>query len=143
MEETTHNSGAGFETTDVHVRPIGGFIIGLIGLMVFGIVIAVGVFYGLKFRDDFNYAEMKPTALQEKRQIPNGPLLQVTNHDDLLNFRAKEAKEVGGHATWLDKNAKVVRLPIDRAIDLVAERGLPVFKGTENSAAPAAPEAKK
>ena len=30
---------------------------------------------------------------------------------------------------WVDPKAKIVRVPIDRAIDLVAERGVPAGKG--------------
>jgi len=134
------NAGPGYETADVHVAPISKFIIGLVCLMFLGMFLAWLSFKLLHFRYEMNYADMKSTKLQETRQIPPGPLLQVTNHDDLLSFREQESKEVKGHATWLDKNAKVVRLPIDRAIDLVSERGLPEFK---NETAPAAPAEKK
>jgi hypothetical protein len=41
---------------------------------------------------------------------------------------------------WMDQNAGVVRLPIERAKELILERGLPV-RGAE--AAPAAKEVKK
>ena len=135
--------GPGYETEDVHVSAISKFMVGLVLLMFLGAVLGWISFKLLDFRQKMNYADMKTTQLQETRVVPPGPLLQVSNHDDLLTFRGQETNEVNGHATWLDKNAKVVRLPIDRAIDIVAERGLPVFKA-EGAPGPApAAEGKK
>lgn len=138
----SHNQNAGpaYETTDVHVAPITKFMIGLVMLMFIGMFLGWLSFKALDFKQSMDYADLKSTKIQETRRIPSGPLLQVTNHDDLLDYRAEQAKDVDGHATWLDKNAKVVRLPIGRAIDLVSERGLPVFQG---EAAPAAANEEK
>jgi hypothetical protein len=127
------NAGPGYETTDVHIAPITKFMVGLVMLMFLGMILGWLSFKLLDFKQNMDYADMKTTTLQNTRQIPTGPLLQVTNHGDLLDFRAEQAKDVSGHATWLDKNAKVVRLPIDRAIELISERGLPVFKGDVNA----------
>jgi hypothetical protein len=124
-----HNAGPGYETTDIHVEPITKFMIGLVALMFIGMFLGWAAFRLLDFKQGMDYADLKSTKIQEVRRIPAGPLLQVTNHGDLVDYRAEEAKDVSGHATWLDKNAKVVRLPIERAIDLVSERGLPVFRG--------------
>jgi hypothetical protein len=40
---------------------------------------------------------------------------------------------------WIDKNAGSVRIPIERAIDLLAERGLPYRKRGQPSAIPPPP----
>ena len=143
-EHTSHSNahpktdGPGYETRDVEVKPITKFMFGLVGLMVLGGILGFISFKLLEFRENMTYADMKATKLQETRTIPPGPLLQVSNHDDLIDYRVDQAKDVDGHATWLDKNAKVVRLPIARAIELVSERGLPVF---QSSAAPAGDKA--
>jgi hypothetical protein len=136
--QTVH-AGPGYETSDVHTGPIYKFIFALVLLMVFGIVIAIAIFWGLYGAYTEDYAQMKTTAMQDTRQVPPGPLLQVSNHQDLLDFREVQARQVSGHATWLDKNAQVVRLPIERALELVSERGLPNFQAT---AAPATGAAK-
>ena len=148
-EHGSHSShdALAYETTDVHTGPIYKFVFALVGLMLAGIVVAYGIFTVLELKQTEDYQNLRTTTMQEKSQRPPGPLLQVTNHDDLLQFRADQAKDVDGHATWLDKNAKVVRLPISRAIDLVAEHGLPVFKAEpapkEGTAPAAAPKAGK
>jgi hypothetical protein len=40
-------------------------------------------------------------------------------------MRAEEDKILKSYA-WIDKEKNIVRIPIDRAIDILAERGLPV-----------------
>ena len=153
MSQDPHNSaqnpnaGPGYETADVHVAPITKFMIALVGLMFVGMILGWMSFKMLDFKRNMDNADLKSTKMQEVRHVPPGPLLQVTNHGDLLDFRAKQALDVEGHATWLDKNAKVVRLPIEQAIELVSERGLPVFKGeavtaTAKDAAETKPEPK-
>ncbi len=37
----------------------------------------------------------------------------------------KEENKVLDHYAWVDQNAGVVRIPIERAIDVLAEKGLP------------------
>jgi hypothetical protein len=46
-------------------------------------------------------------------------------------------------ARWIDKDAKVVQMPIERAMQLVAERGFPDWPAAEVKASPeSAPEKK-
>ncbi len=67
--------------------------------------------------------------------LPPPPNLLLNEPLNLSQFRAREANELG-HYGWIDKNAGVVRLPIDRAKALLLERGLPV-RGADASAAAA------
>ena len=53
----------------------------------------------------------------------------------LANFREAEDKKLTSYE-WIDKNAGTVRIPIDRAKDLLIERGLPV-RGAVTPAPPA------
>jgi hypothetical protein len=57
------------------------------------------------------------------RQFP-APQLQLIPHDELVALQAREERELGSYG-WLDRTAGVIRLPIDRAMELVAQRGLP------------------
>lgn len=66
--------------------------------------------------------------------MPPPPNLLLNEPVNLKQFREKEAEELTSYG-WLDKSAGVVRLPIDRAKDLVLERGLPV-RTPEGDAAP-------
>ena len=52
------------------------------------------------------------------------PDLQMNPHADLVAFRAREDAELNGYG-WINRTSGVVRIPIERAMDLIAQRGLP------------------
>lgn len=52
------------------------------------------------------------------------PHLQLSPHADLVVLRAREDAELTNYG-WINRPAGVVRLPIDRAMDLLLQRGLP------------------
>ena len=75
---------------------------------------------------------------------PPEPRLQANPQADMRTMREKEETALN-HYGWVDAGRGVVRIPIDRALDLVADRGLPQFKatapatGSAKSAKPARP----
>ena len=58
---------------------------------------------------------------------PPPPNLQAQPQLDLAEFRARQAEILSSYG-WVDRQAGIVRIPIERALDLVAERGLPTRK---------------
>ena len=58
------------------------------------------------------------------RPPPPLPRLQTYPFDDVKGLRHEEAKLLE-HYAWVDKNAGTVRIPVSRAIELLAEKGLP------------------
>lgn len=68
----------------------------------------------------------KPLAIVERTAPPPppAPRLQVTPEKDLAALRAGEKAMLEGYA-WVDRAAGRVRIPIERAMTLIAERGLP------------------
>jgi hypothetical protein len=67
--------------------------------------------------------EPRPLAFEGERQAP-APRLQRFPTRDVEELRAQEAAILGDYA-WVDEEQGVVRLPIERAMLLVVERGLP------------------
>lgn len=61
-------------------------------------------------------------------QIPPRPRLQPDPPLELAEFRNSEEQKLTRYG-WVDRKAQVVRIPIDRAIDLLAERGIPEPQG--------------
>jgi hypothetical protein len=61
----------------------------------------------------------------DARPLPPQPRLQVEPRIDLNQLRAGEDALLHSYG-WVDRNAGVVRIPIERAMDLVVEKGLPV-----------------
>jgi hypothetical protein len=70
-------------------------------------------------------AESDPRALE-----PPSPRLQVHPETDLAAFRAQEEATLTTYA-WVDKENGIVRIPVQEAMRIVAERGLPVFPEEE------------
>jgi len=62
-----------------------------------------------------------PSALE-----PPSPRLQVDPEIDLETLRAQEDAILGSYA-WVDKEQGIVRIPVEKAMRLVAERGMPAF----------------
>ncbi len=61
------------------------------------------------------------------------PPLQPDPQSDLHAVRAEEQAQIDGYG-WVDRQAGIVRIPVDRAMDLLLQRGVP---GGVNSPAPA------
>ncbi len=115
-------SGGAYERRDLSPRVIGLFLVGL--------VIATGLTF-MAMWGLFDYyaawqasAYRPPSPLADVRQIPPEPRLQVSGAADLAAFRAKEKAELNSYG-WVDRKAGIVRIPIQRAMDLLLQRGLP------------------
>ncbi|HYG36179.1 MAG TPA: hypothetical protein VEC99_15415 [Clostridia bacterium] len=57
------------------------------------------------------------------RNFPE-PRLQTSPKQDMATFNAREEAELHSYG-WVNRDAGQVRIPIARAMDLIAERGLP------------------
>jgi hypothetical protein len=68
-----------------------------------------------------------PFESADVRVLPPAPRLQVTPVLDLKNYRDSQWEQLETYG-WVDKEGGVVRIPIERAMDLVLERGLAAEK---------------
>lgn len=123
MEEnnahTPHPDAAlGHETADINVWAVGKFAIALV------IVTSVSVvlLFGLMKYFESQYKPEVATMVDPPRVFPE-PRLQRTPVLDLKAFRAQEDKVLDSYA-WIDQPRGIVRIPIDRAIDVLAARGI-------------------
>ncbi len=83
------------------------------------------------------YPPPNPLAATQGRIEPPAPRLQVDPALDIYEFRAAQERLLTTYG-WVDEQAGVVRIPIARAIDLLAERGLPAVSASASQPAPAA-----
>ncbi len=111
---------AGYEHKDANIRAIAAFGI---GLTVFVILILFGL---MRVYDRFYSDRAEPESPQAKEQM--GQQMLIHQYEQLKKLREREDEELNNPG-WVDRKAGVVRVPIDRAIDLVAERGVPAGKG--------------
>ena len=68
--------------------------------------------------------ETDVSPLAPARDIPPNPRLQVNSRMELQQMRTRENVMLHQYA-WIDKDKGIVRIPIERAIELIAQRGLP------------------
>ena len=59
------------------------------------------------------------------------PRLEEDERGQLNGIRLKEEQTLSTY-DYIDKNAGTVRIPIDRAMDLIVQRGLPVREEERN-----------
>jgi hypothetical protein len=112
------------ETTDVNIRAIFGFAG---GLLVTGIVIHLLVFVLFRYftaREGRAVEPQFPLAVAGQTRVPPEPRLQTQPRQDLSDLRAREQQLLTTYG-WVDKNAGVVRIPIEQAMKVTLERGLP------------------
>ena len=112
----------GHERRDMPVRAMAWIMLAFI---VAGGIINVCVVWltgRLEFRRIDSFPPASPVA--DVRPLPPPPRLQVSPADDLRAMRQREAEVLESYG-WVDRGKGVVRIPIERAMKLIAERGLP------------------
>jgi hypothetical protein len=123
-ENEPERPGPKFEERDVNVWAVGKFGIALALICVLSLALLLGLFRF--FENETGGA--KPYAGKgigvDASKLPPEPRLEETPILDLQAMRAAEDQVLNSYA-WVDKPNGVVRIPIERAIDLLAQRGLP------------------
>jgi hypothetical protein len=127
-----------FEGTDVNGRRV---VLAGLGLLV--VVWIIVVLLHFVFAAFARYrAEISPPPLplaSQQNRLPPAPQLQVSPEVDLKELRAYEDSKLNNY-TWVDRQKGVVEIPIDRAMQILAARGIPAQKAPAdlNLAAPTA-----
>ena len=127
-----HNPQVSHERSDVSISAI--LVFGL-GLLVSAVVISLLIwwlfnsFAARAARSDRPLPTLATRATGEP--VPPEPRLQVSPSQDLRKMRAAEDVILNNYS-WADQQTGVVRIPIDRALQVLAERGLPVQPLTES-----------
>jgi len=138
MTELRHENhgdgnGLGFERQDLGSRPIIGFIVSLVVLGVLTYYVLWGMFHFLDAYNRRHQRVVSPLAQVEMdtrivtpasiQRFPE-PRLEDNERTELNDFRYAEEEKLNSYG-WVDQNAGVAHIPIDEAMKLVAQRGLP------------------
>jgi hypothetical protein len=114
-------SSINYDDKDLNFRSIVGFSVGVIIL----IVAAALVMWWMSnsFKRDEEAKDKPPLPLPEARldTIPPGPRLQPSPPRDMDQLRARD-REVLTTYGWVDPAHGVARIPVDRAISILAEK---------------------
>jgi hypothetical protein len=122
MPRDAEHAPRGRDERDVPLRPIliSGMSLALLaGLSLLAMWLLFDYFAARRAR-----LEVTPSPVFEARQLPPEPRLEVSPQQDLRQMRAAETALLHSYG-WVDRQAGIVRIPIERAIELLAERGLP------------------
>lgn len=71
-------------------------------------------------------APTPPLAQRTGDRLPPAPRLQTTPYLDLEQYQEAQRQVLERYA-WVDKQNGIAQIPVERAIELVAERGLPAL----------------
>jgi len=138
MSSQNEDFNPGYETTDVAPGAVWIVAAGLVVSVVLVFVAITLMFHFLQRRDlaAQRRSEMDRVtkAVAATRPRFPEPRLQVAPRVDLAAWRAREDVVLHSYG-WIDRKAGVVRIPIERAMDLIAGRGLPV-RGQPNAPKP-------
>lgn len=115
-----HSSGGAdnYEKKDVRVSVVAGSLVLLTFFIVAGIVISYASYAGLEFWMKKHDPPLPP-MLQTHVVVPE-PRLQVRPADDLALFQKEQQETLNSYA-WVDREAGVARIPIQRAMEILAE----------------------
>ena len=118
------NPTVAHERTDADTRAITQFGIALALVVVLSQLALWWLFISFTRRESKLSPPVTALVRAQAPTEPPEPRLQANPQADMRTMREKE-DTILNHYGWVDPNRGVVRIPIDRALDLVAEHGLP------------------
>ena len=129
-----HNQEMDFEREDLAPRPILLFLLSL----AVGCVLVYFVLRGMySYLDSYEshhqpvqHPLAQPAAADTRVVLPGEvvkfpqPRLETDERREIHDFREREEQTLNSYG-WVDQSGGVMHIPIDRAMQLVAQRGLP------------------
>ena len=113
------------DDSEIDARAIVRFGIGL-GIVIAAVLGATWLL-AVAFKARSVAHDPPPSPLSEARahRRPPEPRLQPSPREDLAAMRAEENAQLRGYG-WVDRGAGIARIPVDRAVEILLEQGLPV-----------------
>jgi hypothetical protein len=112
------------EESDVNVRMILGFGVGLVVVAVVVHVFLWWLLGAYNRQAERAQTHVYPLAAGHQDNPPPGPRLQDNPQQDMRDLRARQEGLLKGYA-WVNRGSGIARIPIEDAMRLVVERGLP------------------
>jgi hypothetical protein len=113
------------EHTDIDPELGYRFAIWLVVAMLLSVAIVYGSFWFFEGREVAvdQRVQQFPLAVGQAKEPPS-PRLQTQPFKDIYLLRQGENEKLDSYG-WVDKEAGVARIPIDRAMEVMIERGIP------------------
>src|ERR1700733_989089 len=125
-----------FEHQDLNAASIVYFLVALGGVTVLCLFVLKGLYSYLDHREKASQSAVNPLVRnvpEDTRHVAPGypqsafpsPKLEEDERGQLNGIHLSEEKTLYSYG-WVDEKAGIVRIPIERAMDLLVQRGLPV-----------------
>jgi len=138
-EMMNHGHETEFEREDLGTRGVFAFMIGLavIGIVIYFIIVGMYSFLDNYERSQMSTASPLVTtkgamsrvvtqADMDKAFKDNGaPMLETNERGQFKDFLINQEDQLNSYG-WVDKDAGIAHIPIQRAMDLIVQQGLPV-----------------
>jgi len=156
----TKNGRGPADGTDINMPAVVGFLAFLVVSFVIVNAFLYGMYRGMDMVDEKTHPMsqhqdsgiVKPMGITQAentdaviKRIQNtyspkdGPRLQVDDERDLLEMHRMEEPKLHGYV-WVNKDQHVVQIPVERAMEILVQRGLPNVPAAKPAApAPAVP----
>jgi hypothetical protein len=108
-----------YEKGDVHFRGVLIFAVALVVGVVLTLVLVGGM---IALLAQHSPSSMRASPTGTPSVVPPPPVLQAQPWEDLRRYREEQSRTLLNYA-WIDRKAGIVRIPIERAMELVIERG--------------------
>ena len=126
MQRPERSPAARYERSDMRARVVVAAVIGLLLALLLALVF-VTVLQSLVTGVPASIsrpADLIGGLQASPAPTPAAPRLEAESGQAFAAYRAASEQKLNSYR-WVDRNSGVVAIPIERAMDLVAERGLP------------------
>jgi len=134
-EQVKHEGGtAGFEPQDLSSHAVYVFLGGLAAGAILVALVLWGLYHAMDAFERRHQPQQSPLVQQtqaDTREVSPDeistfpqPRLEKNERLEINQFRLREEQSLNSYG-WVDQKAGVVRIPIERAMQLIAQRGLP------------------
>ncbi|MGA8143565.1 MAG: hypothetical protein WB987_06735 [Candidatus Acidiferrales bacterium] len=131
-QQAPKHGADGYEHSDANVRSL--FLYGLtLAILIAVVMVAMVRTYNFFARHESLGPPASPFETQ--RPLPPQPRLQPRPAFDLKTYCEMEQQQLSTYG-WVDQHNGVVRIPVDRAMEMVLQKGLPARPADQAPAEP-------
>lgn len=123
-----HNEEVAYEHSDISIRGLISFAIGLALVVAVSAILMLFLFKGLEWQASARDPQLSPLAPQSGQQ-PTGPRLLTDEPGNLRKVRQEETQKLDSYG-WVDQGGGIAHVPIEEAKKLLIQHGVPVRAGT-------------
>jgi hypothetical protein len=123
MNATTEQPRHDHERKDIDVISLFTIVFMLFVSCIVIFLVVTGMIHYFKLREPSKTAGQANIPATRAEEFPQ-PRLEVKPGADLAGLRAAEDADLNSYG-WIDRSAGTVHIPIDRAMQLILQRGLP------------------